>query len=120
VAFWHTLAQVLIPLLIVLFSLPAAITAGYFRNEVLNGQLDILSTIPLLKTYHSALAWCICAWIWILFLYMTCWVFFSLTLVHTSAVVVAVHLALSGACLGLKCTYMYVYTYLNAIAYVCL
>ena len=98
--YWHSFGSMIAALLIIFFSLPAAVIAGAFRREAEEGQLDILSTLPGVLCTHSAVAWTLCCLSWTLVSFLCCWVFFALVLRHSYSVLPAVCLLLCGAALG--------------------
>jgi len=98
--FFHTFGSVLSITLIIFYSLPAAVIGGSFLKEVSGGHLDVMSTYPLVRHYHSAIAWCICGMVWVCLLFLSTWIFLLSILSFSSALIPAVTLLLCGWCLG--------------------
>lgn len=78
--FWHSFGALISIAFVVYFSLPAAFTAGAYRKEVEEGTLDVLSTVPGVRRYHSMISWCLCCALWTILSALPCWVFFTIVL----------------------------------------
>lgn len=88
--------------LIILFVIPAAITLGCFKKESIDGQLDVLSTIPWVKTVHSFEAWYAVAFCGVATYGVLGYIFFRLILVKSSAFMPILGLLFMGISLGKK------------------
>ncbi len=98
--FWHVFGVLVTIALTVYFSLPAALVAGAYRREQTSGLLDILSTFPSVKHFHSLAAWCMCCAFWVCASFVVTLLFFAAVLEETNAFVPAVVLLLFGCALG--------------------
>lgn len=98
--FWHVYASMLPTVLILFFSIPAAVCAGAFWREYSGSQLEVLCTLPGIKVYHSVISWCICCSLWAFFYFMVSFMFFILVLKYDSAVIPSLTLLLCGIALA--------------------
>lgn len=98
--FFHTFGSILSITLIIFFSLPAAVIGGSYLKEVSGGHLDVLSTYPQLRQYHSSLAWCLCGMLWVFASFFVTWIFFLCILTHSSALIPSLALLFCGWSLG--------------------
>jgi hypothetical protein len=88
--------------LIILFALPAAITLGCFKKESVDGQIDVLSTMPSVKTLHSLLAWYFVGFVGIICYSLVGVVFFKIIFGKSSVILPTLGLAFMGISLGKK------------------
>ena len=103
--------------LIILFVIPSAIALGCLKQEATNGQLDVLSTIPYVKSIHSVIAWNAVGLCGIFTYGITGMIFFKLILVKSSLLIPIVGLSLMGISLGKYCL---TYSLSLSIALTCL
>jgi ABC-type multidrug transport system ATPase subunit len=94
--FWHTFGAIMTIALAIYFSIPAAIIGGAYRKEMSGGHLEVISTFPLLRQYHSAIAWCISGSVWVMTSALVAYGFFVMTLSHSYSLIPCVGLLLFG------------------------
>lgn len=86
--------------LTVLFSLPAAVVIGNFQREILEGHIDMLSTLPNITALHSLLAWCVASWYWLMALSFCTVLFFHGIFQYCNPLLPSLALCLLGISLG--------------------
>jgi ABC-type lipoprotein export system ATPase subunit len=97
--YWHSYSIVITSILILYFAIPGTVIAGLFWSEVSCGHIDVLSTLPGIKVWHSAFAWILTSLIWLFISFIFCWSYFCIIFVNTSSLLPSLNLLLCGLAL---------------------
>lgn len=95
-SFWSKFGLIISIALCVYISLPAGVVAGLYRTEIHAGIIDLLSTIPGVSKLQSMQAWAVASCICVVALSFPVAMFFACTLLHSSAWVAVLPIALCG------------------------
>ena len=101
--FWHKLPSLYATIIIMYFSLPLAIVAGYFCHEASGGHFDSLLTLPGVEIKHCAAAWAITCGLLMLFPYLAIWALFHVIQSYSASFIPALAMLLMGLAMG-KCS----------------
>jgi hypothetical protein len=82
--------------LLLYFSIPSAIVSGNLNKEQQGGQMDVLSTLLGVKTFHSICGWWACAAMWLCVSLAGSLLFFGAVMRATNPLIPSIVLMLFG------------------------
>lgn len=99
-AFWHSFGDIFTIAMVMLISLPAAIIAGEYQKEMNSGMHDFLSTLVVVSTADSVMAWLLCGAVLSIFTAIPCVAVLWLMVEHSDLLIVTISLVACGLALA--------------------